>query len=386
MNIGIDIRCLMHPTKTGVGEYTQALLDALFILDKKNQYYLYYNSNKNISANLPKWDQGNVHIVSSHYPNKLLNLSIATIGYPKLDRLITKITHTKLDVFYSPNLNFTALSTDISHFITIHDLAFFHFPEYYTLIQKWWHRILRPISQCQKAKMIFAPSKNTKLDLSHSFNISPDKIQVIYPGLSPIFHKTSDLENKKTIVKKKYHLPNHFILFLGTIEPRKNVDGVISAFEKVYSQLPFPYYLIIAGAKGWKNEEIYKRADKSPYRDHIQFIGYVHDDEKPALYAEAGLFIYPSFYEGFGFPVLEALSMNTPVVTSQRSSLPEIANKYARLVDPNNIHSIGYGIIDALKSNPTVKKPNEDLKKYLEKFSWEFTARQFLETVTYEKK
>lgn len=382
MNIGIDIRCLMHKTKTGVGEYTQALLEALFVSDKINQYYLYYNSSADITDNLPKWNQDNIHLVASHYPNKLLNLSIALCGLPKLDRLITKITHIKLDLFYSPNLNFTALTKEIPFFLTIHDLAFAHFPEYYTAKQNWWHKILQPKKQCQRAKIIFTPSKNTKLDLVATYNLSSKKIQTIYPGLSPIFSQNSDLEAKKNIVKKKYGLPNHFILFLGTIEPRKNIESIITAFEKVYSQLPFPYYMIIAGAKGWKNAVIYNRANQSPYRDHIKFIGYIQAEEKPALYALASLFIYPSFYEGFGFPVLEAMAMGTPVITSPRSSLPEITAHCAHLIDPNNIRSIEFGILDTLR-NPTInKKQNEQAEARSQIFSWQEPAKKILYYLT----
>ncbi|MDO8509978.1 MAG: glycosyltransferase family 1 protein [bacterium] len=381
MNIGIDIRCLMHRTKTGVGEYTQALLDAIFLIDKTNQYYLYYNSQKNITNNLPKWDQDNVHTISSHYPNKLFNIFIALTGFPKLDRLITKITHAKLDAFYSPNLNFTALTKEIPFFLTIHDLAFHHFQESYTIKQNLWHKLLKPRKQCERAKIIFTPSKNTKLDLIHTFQLPPEKILTIYPGLSPIFLLHLDLDIKKTIVQKKYGLPNHFILYLGTIEPRKNIDGLITAFEKIFSQLPFPHYLIIAGTKGWKNEKIYQRANQSPCRDHIKFIGYIEAEEKPALYALADLFIYPSFYEGFGFPVLEAMAMGTPVITSQRSSLPEITKNCARLIDPNNTYSIGYGIRDILSNLTKTKKQTDEAKLRSQFFSGEKSAQEFLKTI-----
>lgn len=386
MNIGIDIRCLMHKTKTGVGEYTQALLEALFALDKTNQYYLYYNSKADISANLPKWNQENVHVVASHYSNKLFNISITLFHFPKLDQLITKITQVKLDVFYSPNLNFISLTKDIPYFLTIHDLAFFHFPEYYTIKQNLWHKILKPKKQCKRAKIIFTPSNSTKTDLITTFELPVNKIRTVYPGLSSLYLNNSDLEIKKTLVRKKYGLPNHFILFLGTIEPRKNIYGIITTFEKIYPHLPFPHYLIIAGANGWKNDIIYNHANKSPYRDHIKFIGYIQAEEKPALYALAELFVYPSFYEGFGFPVLEAMAMGTPVVTSQRSSLPEITKNYARLIDPNNIHSLGYGIIDGLSKQKINKKQLEDAKDYSQTFSWNEAARKFLETITYEKR
>ena len=227
------------------------------------------------------------------------------------------------------------------------------------------------------------PSDNTKRDLVDKYHISSDKIQIIYPGLSSVF-KNLDAENvqrQQMQIKKKYFLPENFILFLGTIEPRKNISGIIKAFEQISQELPTPPALVIAGAPGWKNKKIYTIANKSPAREQIKFIGYIAPEDKPALYASADLFVYPSFYEGFGFPVLEAMAMGVPVITSNRSSLPEICNKSAFSINPNKTNELA----NAMKKILTdMNQRSKQIKNgFIEaaKFSWDKAAHDWLDII-----
>jgi len=392
MNIGIDIRPLMHPIRTGVGEYTYELLNAVFEIDKNNQYFLFYNSQKDITNNLPKWDGENIHFIRTSWPNKVFNACVKLFSWPKLDKTIIKncpvirpdsplaekISH--LDWFYSPNLNFTSLSKKTKHLITIHDLSFEFFPEFYTKKRQLWHQVINYQKQCQKADKIIVPSENTKRDLVDKYKITPEKIQIIYPGLSSIFNnlEIEEVRRQQMQIKKKYFLSEDFILFLGTIEPRKNICGIIKAFEQTHSLLPTPYTLVIAGTPGWKNKDIYNAVKKSPAREQIKFIGYIAPEDKPALYASASLFVYPSFYEGFGFPVLEAMAMGIPVITSNRSSLPEIASSSALCINPNKINELAQGIKTIL-TNP--EQRSTQIKNGLiqtVKFSWQKAAQDWL--------
>jgi glycosyltransferase involved in cell wall biosynthesis len=375
MHIGIDIRSLLAPQRTGVGEYIYELLNTLFIQDTTNYYYLFYNiHNKKNNNFLPEWKLPQVHFIHHGWPNKIFNSSIFTFHHPQIDKLIKQ----KLDFFYSPHLNFTALSPSIPRLLTIHDLAFELFPHFFSLKQRIWHQAVQPRKQCVAARFITTPSENTKRDLINYYHIDPAKIEVIYPGISSLFtNKLLELNQEK--IKKTYQLTDPFILFLGTFEPRKNILSLIQAFELCYSQLPEPHLLVIAGSEGWKNKELYHYISQSPLKEKIKFINYVPSEDKPALYKAASIFVYPSFYEGFGFPVLEAMVSGTPIITSQFSSLPEITSKTAYLINPHQPHSIAKGIYRILSDKKIKQSLIEAAGIQAQKFNWIKTAIKFLD-------
>lgn len=399
MNIGIDIRALATP-KTGVGEYTTELLRAVFALDQTNKYFLFYNgfrknkTNKLLQELSKIFNQPNVHFITTRWPNKLLNLGTLLFGRPHLDVILSaaKNLHfsqaqknTKLDYFFSPNLNFTALNANVKHILMIHDLAFYLFPEYNTLRQRLWHRLLKPREQAHRADRIITPSENTKRDLIDYFNIAPEKISVLSPGLPSLFSNVaaSDVTKSNVILSAAknlpFDLPSRYILFLGTIEPRKNIFALVRAFESAAPRLPLPYHLVIAGASGWNNTKLFNAIKKSPLADRIHMLNYIAETDKPELLRRASLFVYPSFYEGFGFPVLEAMSVGTPVITSNRSSLPEVTGDAAYLINPHHPEEIAEGII-ALLTNQALRE--EKIKKGLEqttRFNWHTAAEQWLE-------
>jgi len=399
MNIGIDVRPLMT-TRTGVGEYTYELLNAVFALDKENQYFLFYNSYEDVSKNIPVWKQDNIHYITTRWPNKLFNASLKILGRPRLDCLVRRLwtldfglkhkleeeakdqslkSKVRLDLWFSPNLNFTPLSKKVRHLLTIHDLSFEFFPEFFSLKQRLWHQVINPKKQCRSAQMIIVPSQNTKRDLMDYYKIPAEKITVLYPGLSTIFDNKDTTHREE--IKQKYSLPKKFILFLGTIEPRKNIPGLIKAFEKAYYQLPADYYLVIAGGDGWKTKKIYEELKKSPLREKIKFIGYVEPLHKPTLYSLASVFVYPSFYEGFGFPVLEAMASGTPTITSNRSSLVEITENASFLIDPNHPDSLAKGLVIVLNNENLRKKLVENGLKRALNFKWDDATKKWLEII-----
>jgi len=405
MHIGVDLRCLLSPHRTGVGEYTFELLTAIlnssnaggipFAGDSENHYYLFYNSFLGATPILPNFTGPNVHLLRTSYPNKLFNFAIKIFKYPKLDSLIAKkfeLSH--LDYFFSPHLNFTCLSSKTKHILTVHDLTYDLFPEFLTTKQRWWHRLTSPKKQCENAQLILTPSENTKRDIINYYHIAEDKIRVIYPGLSSVSPTVipsaveeslsptigeSDFSTSLRFGRNdKFNLPNKFILFLGTLEPRKNIAGLITAYESAFQNFNAPHDLVIAGAPGWKNEEVKALARRSPLHDKIHFLGFIEENDKPTLYRAASVFVYPSFYEGFGFPVLEAMQNGTPVITSNRSSLPEITSGAAYLVNPHRSNEIAHGLTKILNSSALAERFSILGKTQAEKFSWGKSALDWL--------
>jgi glycosyltransferase involved in cell wall biosynthesis len=263
--------------------------------------------------------------------------------------------------------------------LTIHDLSFDFFPEFSTRKQFFWHKAIRPKKQCERADIIITPSGNTKRDIVDYYQIDPDKIKVIYPGV-----KRNADDGQRTAVdgiRKKYNLPDKYILFLGTIEPRKNIIGLIEAFEFFRTKYPAVDHLVIAGAPGWKNEEIYARAKNSTLADKIHFINFVAPEDKSALYASADLFVYPSLYEGFGFPVLEAMSLGVPVITSNRSSLSEVAGSAAYLIDPTRPEQLALAMNELLNNNNLRDRHIQKGLEQVNRYSWEKAGLEWLNTL-----
>lgn len=374
-NLGIDITPLTTPERTGVGEYTYQLLSALFDIDTQNQYFLFYNSFRDVDAHIPKWKNKNVTYIKTGYPNKLFHTSVQLFGFPRKDILIEKREKIKLDYFFSPNLSFHALSKNTKHILTMHDLSFEIFPECFSPKMRLWHTLLSPKKQCKKAENILTPSQNTKRDIEDLYGIDAQKIQVLTPGLDSSFCNRVIDESQQKKMQEKYTLPEKYILFLGTIEPRKNIEGVIAAFELFQKKCGQEYKLVIAGGSGWKNTKILRVIEKNK---NVQYIGYVQNKHKAGLYSGARLFVYPSLYEGFGFPILEAMACSVPVITSNRSSLPEIAGDAAYFVNPYNTAEMALGmeriLMDKEVSNFFIQKG----KEHIEKFQWKKTAEQFL--------
>lgn len=398
MNIAIDIRSLMSPIRTGVGEYTYELLQALFSIDHENVYVLFYNSANDVSAWLPKWSQENVHYVGTRYPNKLFNSSVRLLQRPRFDTIVHSqlvMAHyfgknqqsnnraikqsnndNDIDIWFSPNLGFTALDPKIRHIITIHDLSFEHFPDRYSWKRRVWHQVLNPKQQCEQADLILTPSENTRRDVIETYGIPGKKVRCVYPGLSEKF-MTHDTDNI-TQVKQKYDLPEKFILFLGTIEPRKNILGLVEAFKQCHKLLASGYQLVIAGPRGWKYTSILHAIEQTP---GARYIGYVAPEDKSVLYQLASLFVYPSLYEGFGFPVLEAMAAGTSVITSNRSSLPEVAGGAAYLINPYNVSELGRAMETVTSDTWLRGRMIERGKRRAGEFRWEETAGQFLELI-----
>lgn len=362
MKIAIDIRCLMSKEKTGVAEYCLNLLKNLFKNDQKNEYLLFYNSSQSVEKNLPKFDYPNVKLCGFKIPNKLLNFSFRFFNYPKVDKMLGGV-----DLFFMPNLNFIALSKDVKKIITAHDLSFEIYPQFYSLERRLWHWFVQPKKLFKNFDKIIAVSENTKKDLVEIYKIAEEKIKTDYPIINrrnealPRSVFSSKIEVKRT---RQCLVPTNqkFILYFGTLEPRKNIETLILAYNNILKKnKEFEYNLVIAGGKGWLFRNIFELIKKLNLQNRVEILGYVDSGQKWELYQNTSLFIYPSIYEGFGFPPLEALNSGCPVIVSNSSSLPEVIGNASLMVDPYNIAELELAIKKILA--------DENIRNYLIKQS-----------------
>jgi glycosyltransferase involved in cell wall biosynthesis len=240
-----------------------------------------------------------------------------------------------------------------------------------------WHWFINPKKLIRSANRIIVVSENTKKDLVVLYKVAAKKVDVIYSGVGGR-ENILDVET----VRKKYNLPDNFILFLGTLEPRKNVEGLIRAFEIYKMTKKNDYKLVVVGPRGWLYKKILARAGKSPVRDDIKFINYIAPEEKFTFYKLAKLFVYPSFYEGFGFPPLEAARAGTPVIVSTNSSLPEVMGEAALMVDPYNTAEIAKVMAECLSDEKLRGGLILKGKMQAEKFSWRKVTNEFLSLIS----
>ena len=373
--IGIDIRCLTDGKRTGVEEYTINILEQLFELDKKNQYVLFLNSFHGSNFDLQIFSKyKNVSIKQFHYPNKILNLCFWYLDWPYADEMIGGV-----DVFFMPNINFIALSKKTKLVLTIHDLSYEIFPESFSLKRQLWHSILNPRKLARRADQIIAVSDSTKNDIVSQWKINAQKIQRIYNGVDENFEQVDRNDPKLIEVKEKYHLPFNFVFYLGTVEPRKNIPTIVKAYDQLRSlnnpQLE-KYKLVIAGGKGWKTGKILDIMRESKFTGDIIFTSCICNEDKAAVYTLASLFVYPSFFEGFGIPVLEAMRCALPVIASNTSSIPEVAGSGAIMIDPDKPDELFLAMKEVLLNRDFCANLKEQAQKQAIKFNWKTSARE----------
>jgi len=329
MRIAIDVRPMLETRRSGVANYTARILRALFArpTGPGRSYALFCNAGRRpLPEDLPPASTAIERRFSRH-PNRLLNASFGLLGRPLIEDLVGGA-----DAVYMPNLNFAASRRPLV--ATVHDLSFERYPAFFSAKQRLWHRAIRPRRLLQQAATVIAVSEHTRTDIIETYGLDPERIRVINPGVGPEFRPASD--HDKDLIRSKYGLPEVFFLFLGTLEPRKNVGGIIAAFEKISGNA----WLAVAGGRGWLYREIFRQAGRSPAAGRIKFLDYVEEADKPALYSAATALVYPSFYEGFGIPPLEAMACGTPTIVSHASSLGEVVGDAGLLVDPYDVAEI----------------------------------------------
>lgn len=367
MKIGIDISQIVYGT--GVSFYTQSLVENLLKIDKKNEYKLFFSS---LRKNLP-----------SNFNNKAVNVKLKKFRIPPtlLEPLFNKSHFLpiesfigKVDVFHSSD--WTQPPTKAKKVTTIHDFGFLKYPQ--TAHPKIKAVMERRFDWIKKEiDMVIAISEATKKDAMEILEIPEEKIKVVYEAAP---EDIKQVKSKQTIkaVKAKYGINNNYLLSVATLEPRKNLKRIIQAFQALGIK---DLQLVIIGKSGWDTS--LQGVDFKQFKNNVLFTGYVNRQELAALYSGALCLAFPSLYEGFGLPILEAMKCGCPVVTSHLSSMPEVAGKAGILVDPLDVEEIGKGFYEVVSNKAKRQEMIKEGFKQVGKFSWEETAKETLKV--YEK-
>lgn len=379
MKIGIDCRKILNPEAGevgGVAHYTYWLVQHLINFPSAHEFVLYFDYRM---RDIAPFERANVTIRFFPYSQYKRYLPFA---YSHL-LASAYISSDNLDVFHSTTAS-TPLAYTKSSVVTVHDLAIYHhpewFPSHFLSRQSFSKKVLVP-STLRRASHIIAVSHFTKRDIIELFHIKPERISVIHEAV--VSEDVSPEQVAKT--KKQFGLERPYVLFLGTIEPRKNISTIVEVFTDLMlkQKQTGPFDLVIAGGRGWNNESVFRTVSHSIARlqgSHctIHMIGAVSHEHKMGLLKGATLFVWPTFYEGFGLPVLEAMSVGVPVISSSSTAIPEVVNGSALLIDPMQSEQI-YAAMESLLLHPDRRERlSEAGLQRVKEFSWQKTAEETL--------
>ncbi|MFL7794554.1 MAG: glycosyltransferase family 4 protein [Anaerolineae bacterium] len=361
--IGIDYTSAIHQS-AGIGRYTREMVNALAQIDAQSSYRLFVaDAGKNID---PPGTNFTCHTT------RLTERWLARLWYRLQLPLRIETWTGPLNLFHQPDFFLPPVKPGTRTIVTIHDLSFERQPSDTIMpgmeahLKKWVPYAV------QQADHIIAVSKATRQDLIELYQTHPEKITVLYHGVTPEFQPISD-SAQLAEVRHKYNLGDRpFLLSVSTIQPRKNYRRLIQAF----AQIDDTYSLVIAGSKGWGYDDVFAEVTRLGLEDRVHFPGFITDADLPALYNAASLFVYPSLYEGFGMPVLEAQACGTPVVTSNVPPLPETAGDAALLADPYDVEALATCLDQILRSETLRSKLRERGLAHARQFTWARMAQE----------
>ncbi len=368
MKIAIDVTRAIIET-AGIGRYTYEITQSLLDQAKTDEFLIYsthFRSSAEKKKKFLSFARKNVKLKRLPVPGRVKEIAWA---WP-VD-LLGKFLEGS-EVLFAPSFFEAGLGFKIRQVVTIHDMTTFLFP---TQRGPKLSRFLsdRTVKVCQKAEKIICVSQSTKKDLLEHTIISKDKPEVIYPGLK-IFPES----NKKLPRNLE---PGKYILSVGTIEPRKNLIGLFKAYSMLEPTFRQKFPLVIAGGKGWNDEKIYSEIKALGLENEIIFTGFVSDSVLAQLYENCAIFAYVSLYEGFGLPILEALSFGCPVITSNVSSMPEVSGEAALLVEPTDSKEIAAAMKRLLTDEDLQKTLSKKALIQAGKFSWQGAAIDTLDVL-----
>ena len=336
---------------TGVQYYTRSLyLEFLKRNDKDYSFHLLQGSSCDFQAQR-----------TTRYRRILLENFSLPVNFRKHN----------FNLYHSPNYVLPYFSS-LPSVLTIHDLLTLNCPELCQTESALYFRFFLPHS-VKKAIKIIAVSDTVKKDILDHFNIPEKKVDVIYHGINHRFKKSNN-----EVILKKYDLPKKYILFVGNIEPKKNLERLVQAFNLLKKDTDLPHKLVIAGKKGWKYKSVFSTITRLKIANEIIITGYIPEDDLPSVYSMSDLFAFPSLYEGFGIPPLEAMACEVPVLVSNQGALPEITGGKCLQVNPFDIHEIAQGMHRLLSDGHLRKKTVLAGIEWVKRFTWEKAAEETL--------
>lgn len=372
MHIAINAHLLAHTRsfrRAGVSHYVEQLIHHLGHIDRTNQYSLYTTRGVTADAlDVP----ANFRVRSSLLPtiNPRVRIPWEQLYAPLL------LAATRADVFHGV-LNVAPLLCPIASVITIHDLAFIRFPGTFRSYNRTYLDFATRLS-ARRAASILTVSEHTRQEVIGLLGIPPERVHVTHDAARSHFQPPAP--DRLAEFRTRHQLPDQFLLYVGTLEPRKNLTTLLDAYAQVVKSVPIP--LMIGGGKGWLYTPVFERLDELGLRDRVHFVGYIDEDELPLWYAAATLFVFPSIYEGFGMPPLEAMACGTPVITSNSSSLPEVVGDAGVMVSPTDANALAEAIVQVVRDETLRESLRERGLQRAGMFSWRTTAERTL--VAYE--
>ena len=367
MRIGIDYTAAVRQ-RAGIGRLTRGLIGALPALDTENEYRLFV-AGRGAHGTVPQ--AANVRTVWAPLTDRETAFLWQRLRAP----IPVELWLGRLDLFHSPDFVLPATRAR-RKVLTVHDLTFLRVPDCaHPVLRDYLARVV-PRSVA-RADLVLADSASTGRDVVELLRYPAERVRVVYPGVEPCFRPVHD-EAALARVRARYGLEHPYILGVSTLEPRKNFAGLVRAFARLRERQRLPHVLAIAGGKGWLYEPIFAQVRECGVEEQVLFLGHVADEDLPALYSAAECFAYPSFYEGFGIPVVEAMACGVPVVASRASSVPEAAGEAALLIDPHDTESLVDALERALHDQTLRDRLRSAGIEQARRFTWESAGRALL--------
>lgn len=375
MRIGIDYTAAVRQG-AGIGRYTRQLVRALLELDRDNSYVL-LAATGGAHASAAAWPQAGerrapVRQVRLPVSDRTLNVIWQRLQLP----LWVEWASGPLDILHSPDF----VLPPVRHartILTVHDLSFMRVPACSDPRLRAYLLRVVPAS-VRRADVVLADSESTRQDVIDLLGVDPARVEVVYAGVEPRFQRVRDAQTLQA-VRSRYQLPAHFVLGVGTLQPRKNFERLIEGFSRMRDAVLAETHLVIVGGVGWLYEGICRRIEELGLQETVHLPGYVADEDLPALYSLADVFAFPSLYEGFGLPPLEAMACGTPVVCSNASSLPEVVGRAALTVDPLDVDALTAALRRALNDEPLRAELIQMGLARARRFTWEQAASTLLD-------
>ncbi len=370
MKIMIDARSV-DIKQSGVGNYVTHLIEGLKSVDQgsKNTYALMVTTSQ--AKTLPLTFHG-----FEVFPVPFTNES-HFLGDPWEFFVLPRLLRKKgVTLFHGPAFMAPPFQNGFRAIATIHDLVAFHHPQTIPSRYAFYMRFLIKL-MIRKASAIITDTEFIRHEIIEAFHIDENKIQAVPIAVSELFRPINDQERIDQ-VKRRYGIKKDYFLHVGNIEPRKNLSSLFEACKLIWDKINKDFQLVVVGKKGWLYDDIFATLKKTGIEEGVIFTGYVHEEDIPVLYSGARFFVFPSIYEGFGLPILEAMRCGTPVITSRVSSMPEVAGDAALYVDPFRIEDIAEKILTLAYDGSLQEALRQKGFAQASKFSWVETARKTL--------